>query len=269
MSTPKSMIKKVKVEDLHLHEDIQRAEGMDNRRVQEMCEAFNPSGVNVITVSQRSNGELFILDGRHRVAAARLAGYTGSVETKIWTGLTRAQEADLFRLLNNSKTVSAISMFLAAVIVGDAAQVEMTAIVERHGWKIGLNSDDGYIRAVQALERLYMGAAIGNKKAGPYPELAERTVLTITEAWEWDRKSVDAAMLLGVGQLYARFGREVDDVKLVAEMRGTRPGTLLGKARALRDVQGGTVPAALAKVLVGMHNRKRRTNLLPEWVWTR
>lgn len=39
--------------------------------------------------------------------------------------------------------------------------------------------------------------------------------------------------------------------------------------KVLRDVQGGTVPAALAKILAGMHNKKRRTNLLPEWVWIR
>jgi len=56
---------------------------------------------------------------------------------------------------------------------------------------------------------------------------------------------------------------------LVSEMQATRPGIVIGKAKALRDSQGGTLPAAAAKVLVGMHNRKRRTNLLPDWVWIR
>lgn len=269
MSTPKSTIKKVNIDDLHFYEDIQRAERMDERRVGKMAEVFNPKALGVVTLSLHSDGRLFVLDGRHRIAAARLAGHTQNIDARIITGLSRPEEADLFRLLNASKQVSAMSLFLAGVIAQDPDEVAINQIVESLGWKVSLNSDDGHISAVTALDRLYRGAAIGNNKAGPFPELTERTLRTITEAWEWDRKSADAPIVLGVGQLYARFGGEVDDVKLVAEMRDTRPGTLIGKAKALRDIQGGTVPAAVAKVLVGMHNKRRRTNLLPEWVWTR
>jgi len=41
------------------------------------------------------------------------------------------------------------------------------------------------------------------------------------------------------------------------------------KARMLQDMQGGTTQAAFAKLLVGLYNSKKRTNLLPEWVWVR
>lgn len=73
----------------------------------------------------------------------------------------------------------------------------------------------------------------------------------------------------GVGLLLARFGREVDQRKLSNEMAKTRPLTVVGRARVIKDSQGGTLPAAMAKVLHGMHNHGRRTNRLPEWVWTR
>jgi hypothetical protein len=49
----------------------------------------------------------------------------------------------------------------------------------------------------------------------------------------------------------------------------TRPGVLIGRSKALRDLQGGTIAAAMAKTLVGLYNKRRRTNLLPEWVWVR
>lgn len=34
-------------------------------------------------------------------------------------------------------------------------------------------------------------------------------------------------------------------------------------------ITGGTVPAALAKRLVALHNSRKRVDLLPEWVWVR
>jgi hypothetical protein len=74
---------------------------------------------------------------------------------------------------------------------------------------------------------------------------------------------------LAVAQIYGRFESGVDTKKLVTEMAQTRPDVLIGKARALAAVQGGTVPAAMAKILAGMHNSRRRTNVLPEWVWIR
>ena len=82
-------------------------------------------------------------------------------------------------------------------------------------------------------------------------------------------KSTNGHILLAVAQLYGRFEAGVDTKKLVTEMAQTRPDVLIGKARALNAVQGGTVPAAMAKILAGMHNSRRRTNLLPEWVWIR
>lgn len=263
----KSTIKRISVDEIH--EDVQRLEGMDSQRVARYAENFNENALGVITVSERSDGSIFVLDGRHRWAASRLAGHCKPIHARVITGLTRAAEADLFIALNDMKAVSAISKFNAAVIAEYPEEVAMNSIVEQYGWKISLGSDSGCLSAVTALDRLYRGAAIGNTKAGPYPELTEKVLRIITEAWEWDRKSVDSPILLGVGQVFARFGTQVDEVKLLKELRDTRPGTLIGKAKALRDVQGGTVPAALAKVLVGMHNKKRRTNLLPEWVWTR
>ena len=45
--------------------------------------------------------------------------------------------------------------------------------------------------------------------------------------------------------------------------------TLANPHPALQSAQGGTTPAAFAKVLVGIYNTRRRTARLPEWVWTR
>lgn len=268
MSEVKSNLKKIIADDIR--EDVQRLEGMDHNRVMKMADRFNPNALSTVTVSQRDNGQMFVLDGRHRIAAAKLAAYKGLIPAVVITGLSRQQEAELFILLNENKSVSALSKFQAGVIARFPDEVEINNIVESHGWKVGLNNDDGYVSAVQALYRIYCNAVgVQMEEEAPHPKLLDTTMRTITEAWAWDRKSADGPVLLGVGLLYARFGTQVDDAKLIASMRDITPGVLIGKSKALRDVQGGTVPSSLAKVLVGLHNKKRRTNLLPEWVWTR
>jgi len=260
--------KTVSLDDLTIDPEIQRREGIDQRRVNKIASAFNPLALGVITVSQRADGRLVVLDGAHRSAGARQAGYTGFISAEVITGLTIAEEASLFLLLNETKTPSALTKFLVRAVTGEPEAVEMLAIVTAHGWTVRTASETGNIAAVTAIERVYRNGG-GSLPDGRHPELLSRVLAIITEAWEHDSQSVSASMLMAVAQLLGRFGTSVDTKKIVAEMQATRPTVMVGRARVLCNAQGGTVSAALAKILAGLHNKKRRANLLPEWVWVR
>lgn len=261
-------IKKVSLADIRVDSRVQRIEGVDMKRVSRINGDFNPNALGVITVSARPDGSHIVLDGMHRTEFARHANYTKPLDAVVFSGLTLAQEAELFILLNDAKMPSAISKFAARVIMGDPVAVDIKRICDKHQWAITVNNEPGNLAAVHALERVYLNAG-GTMKDGEYPDLTDRVLELLTIAWEWDRNSVDAALLLAVAQLLGRFGASVDSKKLTSEMQSTRPRTVVAKGKALRDAQGGTLPAAVAKVLVGMHNNKRRTNLLPDWVWIR
>ena len=258
----------VNIADLTIDPRVQRREGTDERRVNAMAADLNPSALGTLDVSKRDNGSHVILDGAHRVAAAKQAGYKARLRANIHTGLSLEQEAELFVLLNTFKQPSAVSRFLARVVMKEEIAVEIMEVVKAHGWKIGLSNSDGYISAVDALERVYRDCA-GTVAVGAHREAVDWVLDILTAAWEHDRTSANAAHLLGLAQLHGRFGSAVDGARLVREMRQTRPDNVLGRAKNLYQFQGGTVPSALAKVLVGMHNKKLRTNLLPEWVWVR
>src|SRR5699024_11156930 len=109
----------------------------------------------------------------------------------------------------------------------------------------------------------------GTMPRGAHPEVLAWTLGVVTDAWERDRDGAHQSILQGVAQLFGRLGEDVDRKTLVAEMSKTRPTVILGKAKTLRDAQGGTLPAHVAKVLVGLYNARKRANRLPEWVWTR
>lgn len=260
--------KTISLDDLTVDPRVQRREGVDQRRVDKIAENFNPLALGTITLSQRPDGTLVLLDGWHRTSGARQAGYKQFVNAEVIVGLSLQQEAELFLLLNATKTPSALSKFLVRVVKGDEAAVEMNAIIESHGWRVKCMNGAGCVTAVTAVERVYRNGG-GTVPDGAHPELLGRVLEIVTAAWEHDQQAVEGHILLGLAQLIGRFGPSLDTKKIVAEMQDTRPGVLVGRAKVLRDAQGGTVPAALAKILAGLHNKKRRSNLLPEWVWIR
>lgn len=260
--------RQVPVDAITIDPTVQRKEGADQRRVNKIAANFNPDALGVMVLSERKDGSLVCLDGMHRLTAAKQAGYRAPLDAIVHTGLSIAQEASLFLLYNDKKDPSAISRFHARILAGDPVAVDMDRIIREHGWKVRQAGEPGNLSAIEKAESVYRNGS-GTLPDGAHPEHLSNVLTIITAAWEHDPKSVNLSILAGVSQLLGRFGKSVDFKKLIDEMSGTRPTVLIGKARSLADVQGGTVPAAVAKILVSMHNNRRRTNLLPEWVWVR
>lgn len=260
--------KAIPLDHLVIDPKVQRHEGVDQRRVNKMAATFDPNALGTLIVSERKDGSLVCLDGAHRRAAGQQAGYTEPVDCTVFAGLTVPDEAALFLLYNSKKDPSAVSRFKARVVAGDDVACDINDIIDRHGWKIGLASDIGQIAAVERLESVYRNGA-KTVAEGAHPELVDRTLEILTEAWEYDHQSVDGTMLAAVGQILGRFDTAVDSKILIGKLQKTRPGVLIGRARALRDAQGGTVAAALAKVITSEYNNRRRSNPLPEWTWVR
>lgn len=262
-----SKYRKIALDQLSIDPRVQRTEGVEARRATAIAANFDPDALGTITVSERADGTLIVLDGMTRTAGARQHGYQGTIPAMVFTGLTIEEEGHLFLALNATKTPSALSKFLVRVVIGEPEATEMNSIIGSHGWEMGPTSP-GMVSAATAVERVYRNGG-GTLPDGCHPDVLDQVMEIITAAWEHDEKATQGAMLLAVAQLVGRFGPSIDTKKMVSEMQATRPGVLIGKARVLCDVQGGSVPGALAKILAGMHNRKRRTNLLPDWVWIR
>lgn len=245
----------------------QRVEGVNAREVERMVKNWDMNSVGTITVVVREEGSRFVPDGAHRVTAARELGLA-ELPGIVHRGLTREEEAAMFGGLNHFKVPSPISKFLARAAAGDEVAVDIKRIVESRRFKIVQNGDNGSLSAIAAVERIYRNGA-GTLPDGTHADVLEWVLDATVAAWEHDRDSTHGAILAGLAQLVGRFGKDVDVKRLVAEMSQTRPPVVLGKAKLSREIAGGTMPAHVAKVLVGMHNAKKRTNKLPEWVWTR
>jgi len=71
----------------------------DKKRAARIAQNLNPNRLMVVTLSERADGNMAIIDGGHRVAALRLLGYD-NVWAHVLHGLTPQEEARLFVLLD-------------------------------------------------------------------------------------------------------------------------------------------------------------------------
>lgn len=268
-TTSHSNLRQVRLEDISVDPRVQRKEGEDGRRVDAMASAFDPDALGVLILSERRDGSLVVLDGMHRRAAALLAGYGKPVNAIVFTGLSLAEEASLFLLYNNKKDPSAISRFAARVAAGDEVAIGIEACILSQGWRVSVEkTQPGVLSAITAAERVFRTGS-GTLPRGMHHDVLNQTLHLITESWGYEPAGTQSPILDGVGQLYGRLGASIDTPSLAMKLQKETPRGLIGKARTLKDVQGGTTPAAMARTIVGIYNNRRRTNHLPEWVWTR
>jgi len=104
---------------------------------------FVEEAVRNIVVSRRERRLIpySVLDGNHRVEMCRILGFT-HIWAEIHEGLTIAQEAKLFKLLNGVSLVSVAYKFKNALTSGDDMETMVNTIVNQAGCKLKIEPTD-------------------------------------------------------------------------------------------------------------------------------
>lgn len=253
----------VPVAKLTVDSGVQRA--VDKVRVDKIAKDYRVDALGAIVVSRRTDGTCHVIDGQHRVAATIAAGYGDrALSCLVYEGLTRADEAAMFRHLNNTRQVMPVDKFRVRVVEGDHAAVTLNRVLNRHGWTVEQSKHAGKFAAVAAFEGVYNGKLAG---PGDTEQVCDTLISVITEAWGHDADGARSEIIAGIGAVLLRYNTRVDLVKLVAELGQMQSGPrgLIGKAKGLREYRGGRLSDALAEIVVELCNKQRRTNRLPEW----
>jgi hypothetical protein len=236
---------------------------IDKKRVDKIVAEFDARALGVLAVSDRGDGTYHVMDGGHRWSAVSALGRDIKLECKVYTGLARADEALMFRLLNNSRAVQAIDKFRVRVVENDPVAVKINDVLHRYGWKVQQSKENGSFAAVAAIEAVYRG-----NKAGKTDNIGvvETLVNVITEAWGFDADGMRREIVSGIGAVLLRHD-SIDLAKLTAELAQFPGGALrlVGSARGLRDARGGRLSDAMAEKIIILMNKNRRTNRLPDW----
>lgn len=256
-------IGQLSVTKLTVDRSVQRA--LDKNRVAKIVKDFDPAALGALIVSHRADGSYHIIDGQHRMYACIAVGRDDAeLDCKIFEGLSRKEEAALFRRYNNTRQVALIDRFLVRVEEGEESAVVLNDILNRHGWRAEGSKAPGAFAAIAALEGIYFGKRNG---PGTTAEVCETVIQVLTEAWGHDANGARGEIVGGLGTLLLRHGAKVDLPKLAAGLGATEggPRRFIGDVKSLRDFRHGRIHDAAAEIMVNMVNKQRRTNRLPDW----
>lgn len=245
-----------KVGDLWVDPAVQRS--LQKSRVAKMAEDFIPDALGVLTTSFRSPKRIHVVDGQHRYRSAEAAKYTGPLVTHEYHGLSLAEEAALFRMLNTAQKPSRIDQFLVACVEGIPSAVHLAAMLSETGWSVGNSTAEGRLVAIGSLERVY----------DLDPNAAKAALHVLTAAYGHRAAAVQGSMVEGVGRMIARYGVGMVDLDDLATRLAKVPGGpdgLVGNARGQKLTRSGNLSTQVARILVGLYNQRRRTRALAPW----
>jgi hypothetical protein len=261
MSNPKpgrthEMVER-KVGDLWVDPNVQRS--LRKARVTTIAANFKPDAVGVLTTSYRAPDRIHVIDGQHRYRAAEAAGYEGVLQTMEYRGLSIPEEAALFRLLNATEKVSRVDEFLISCVANDPDAVRLAGFIFEHGWTVGAGgATETRITAIGSLEAVYKLS----------PEAADATLAVLTTAFGHRAAAVQGSLVQGLGRFLARYNLSGAGLTELAKRLSGVPGGpdgLVGLARGRSFTRTGNLSTEVARIILGLYNRNRRTTSLPEW----
>lgn len=198
--------------------------------------SWDPRAANTITISERDDGSLFVIDGQHRAASALERKIPvqrdGKTEwkhepvVKLWaqvhTGLTLAEEAQMYVLLNNTKVPQAVDRIAVAAVGGDPVAERLVNIAAKYGWYLKRSP------RVQASKALYKIAGMDDDGV-----VLDRVFHVLTEAWQHDADATRSDIVEGLARLIV-LRPHVDDNRLARVLGRATPSTVLANVVQMR-----------------------------------
>lgn len=187
---------------------------VNESQVNKITKNFNPDFLHTIVVAQRENGDLYILDGQHRVVALKRIGFK-EVEAVVHTRMSMEEEAEMYRMLNERPTKSPNAKAKAELQAGYPVAIAIDSCVKGQELEVDYDKEklaERKIGAYSTLKRIY-------KKFGE--ENLSLTLHLIKFSFGTKSKYFSAVMMEGVSKFIAIYKDKIDTDKLIHRMQST------------------------------------------------
>src|SRR3990167_2976687 len=196
-------------------------------------------------------GVFYVVDGQHRLAAARIFGFgDDALQCEVYEGLTEQDEAELFIERNASKTVEAYSKFKAAVYAQRPAELSIYGVVASLGLTIAKNRGENAVGSVTALGKIRERIGVAG---------LSRVLRILRDAYGY--RGLDGPVMSGLSLVLHRYDGQIDDSLMTARLASTTGGLngLLQPAGKLKMTTGQNMTQCIAASVVGIYNRDQRS----------
>lgn len=168
----------------------------------------------ILTVSRRPDGGLYVMDGQHRLEAAKIRGDLPFLPAVVISINTLQEEAKFFVKANTErKGATTLDRFNARCISGDERALAVRALIEGAGLKVARSPyklKDGEVGCVAVVERLLR--RYGEK-------IISAALIDLAEAWPGQPIRVGNEMLPGLCLLLYAPPKEFDPDILIETLR--------------------------------------------------
>lgn len=215
--------------------------------VDEIARTWDIVAAGPIVVSRRRNGELYIVNGQHRSAAAMQAGEK-EILAHVINGLTAKEEAVLRLKGNKRRNDTAQDRFRAQVSAGDQESKDIIAVVESLGGRVNFHPDAKYgINTVSSLETIF-------RKDGGI--LLTRTLELIVAAFgNLDGRHSSVSLLKSVAWLLENHTDDMTDMHRLRErLQIVGVDEIDRKARNHKVVMGGALWMNYYRAIIEAYN---------------
>jgi hypothetical protein len=216
---------------------------------------FNAQAFGTIRLWERNDGALVILDGQHRVEAARQFGVPEDakcIPAIVHRGLTLAGAAKLFVQSNATKPVNGFDKYVALRTAGDPETLAIDATVGAHELAVSQGAADGCICCISALRYVF-------RLGEPEGAILGRSLKALYGAWGPLSEAYKAPIFRGVALYFHEFGEVEPDVLADALVRGPgAPINLIGWAKTIAGTQRMPLDQAIAEVIETRVMKKTR-----------
>lgn len=239
-----------------IYSDPTYQRAVDYNRVRKIVSNFNPALVNPIKVSLRDDGKYWVFDGQHTLAAlkARNGNKHLHVECKIYTGLTRQEEAKLFAEQNGAaKAVKTIARMKALYTADDIDITELYKTVNGLGIRFDFTESKSPNKIV-ACATLYK--IFKKLERNEFCDVLE----IIKDAWGGIPESFNKEILSGMCVFYVTYRGSLSKEKAVKQFKKVSPQEIIREGKLYK--YGGD--SRFAGQLLIAYNKNLRTGKLDE-----
>jgi hypothetical protein len=218
---------------------------------------FDDATAGIISVSRRASGELYIVDGQHRSALARLEDRK-TILAQVFEGLTPQQEADLRDRMHLRRADTVYEIFKARIFAGDPIARGMQKVAKEFDTQLNFIPDGKRgINTISTVEAIY--------KADDGKSLRE-TFRLIKEAWgNVEGPNATAAVIKGVYWFRQRHTEETEYERTVQRLKTEGVQSLMRMARSHQGAMGGSLWLNTYRAIVETYNYGLREGNKLEW----
>jgi len=247
----------IPVGDIKVDLAVQRA--IVPSRLRKLSRFFDPILLGELLVSRREDGNLYILDGQHRLRAASNGAGVAAVNCEVFTGLSRADEARLFMGRNDRAGIASLDRDRNLATSGDQDTLNVQMAAQGAGFVFIANKaeDSTYrdraagIQIMRDAERRKHVESSGTAHLGRVFQLYARI---------WGNQDApESSVLKALSKILLTKGADVDEDRLYERLRGLPPQQLDQSARDLREqvsqARGISLVRACIERIADQYNR--------------